>query len=573
MGGIAAHLRESGRSFAAVFRSANLRRLQGAWTAVAIGHWGLLVAVSVYAYDQGGEKAVGIIFLLRLVPAGLLAPFVGVLGDRYRREIVLFVSALLRFGFCAAAAVCVWKDAPAELVYAFAIVTSIANAPYKSAQAAIMPTLAATPSELTATNAVSSTVESLAFFLGPAVAGLLLAVTGVDVVFALAAAMFGIASLVILRMNVPRTEASKEVEASTILSECMAGFRVVFQHKELRVLMGLFTAQTLVAGLMLVFLVVVAIELLDMGDAGVGYLNSAFGVGALVGAIGALGLTGARRLSPGFLVGLLLWGLPLAVLGLWSSVAIALVLFAIMGAGNSLVDVAGYTLVQRAVPDEVLARVFGVLQFFLLSALGIGGVLAPVLSDLFGLENALIISGLFLPVLVILFGRTVAKIDAQAAAPETQELRLLTGVPIFAPLPGTAIEHIAGRLVPLRIEPGTVIVREGDAGDRFYVIVEGEVEVTAEGKPISTLAPGGYFGEIALLKDVPRTATVTAKTPVVLYALEREDFLSTVTGHAPSAKAAETVISSRLSGLQGATGGPLPVVVREARMDCRCGVV
>jgi MFS family permease len=558
MGGIAAHLRESGRAFAAVFRSANLRRLEGAWTAVAIGHWGLLVAVSVYAYDQGGEKAVGIIFLLRLVPAGLLAPFVGVLGDRYRREIVLFASALLRFGFCAAAAVCVWKDAPAELVYAFAIVTSIANAPYKSAQAAIMPTLAATPSELTATNAVSSTVESLAFFLGPAVAGLLLAVTGVDVVFAVAAAMFGIASLVILRMSVPRTEASKEVEASTILSECMAGFRVVFQHKELRVLMGLFTAQTLVAGLMLVFLVVVAIELLDIGDAGVGYLNSAFGVGALVGAIGALGLTGARRLSPGFLVGLLLWGLPLAVLGLWSSIAIALVLFAIMGAGNSLVDVAGYTLVQRAVPDAVLARVFGVLQFFLLTALGIGGVLAPVLSDLFGLENALIVSGLFLPVLVLLFGRTVAMIDAQAAAPETQELRLLTGVPILAPLPGTALEHIAGRLVPLRIEPGTVIVREGDAGDRFYVVVEGEVEVTAEGKLVNTLEPGGYFGEIALLKDVPRTATVTAKTPVVLYALEREDFLSTVTGHAPSAKVAETVISSRLAGLQGATGGPLP---------------
>ncbi len=558
MGGIAAHLRESGRSFAAVFRSANLRRLQGAWSAVAIGHWGLLVAVSVYAYGQGGERAVGIIFLLRLVPAGLLAPFVGVLGDRYRRELVLFGSALLRCVLAAAAAVCVWRDASPELVYGLAIVTSIANAPYKSAQAAIMPTLAATPSELTATNAVSSTVESLAFFLGPAVAGLLLAVTGVDVVFAVAAAMFGIASIVLLRMNVPRSEASKEVEASTILSECLAGFRVVFRHKELRVLMGLFTAQTLVAGLMLVFLVVVAIQLLDMGDAGVGYLNSAFGVGALIGAIGALGLTGARRLSPGFLLGLLLWGLPLAVLGLWSTVGIALVLFAVMGAGNSLVDVAGYTLVQRAVPDEVLARVFGVLQFFLLSALGIGGVLAPVLSDVFGLENALIVSGLFLPVLVLLFGRTVAKIDAEAAAPEAQELRLLTGVPILAPLPGTALEHIAGRLVPLRIEPGTVVVRQGDAGDRFYVIVEGELEVTAEGKPVSSLAPGGYFGEIALLKDVPRTATVTAKTPVVLYALEREDFLSTVTGHAPSTKAAETVISSRLSGLQAAVGGPLP---------------
>jgi len=559
MGGIAAHLRESGRSFTAVLRNTNLRRLQGAWTAVAIGHWGLLVAVSVYAYGQGGEKAVGIVFLLRLVPAGLLAPFVGVLGDRYRREAVLFVSALLRFFLCAGAAVCVAIDGPAMLVYALAIVTSIANAPYKSAQAAIMPTLAATPNELTAANAVSSTVESLAFFLGPALAGVLLALTGIDVVLAVAAAMFGLASIVLLRLHAPKTEASKEVEASTILSECMAGFRVVFRHRELRVLMGLFTAQTLVAGLMLVFLVVVAIEVLDMGDSGVGYLNSAFGVGALLGALGALGLTGARRLSPGFLVGLLLWGLPLAVLGLWSTlaVAVALVLFAIMGAGNSLVDVAGYTLVQRAVPDDVLARVFGVLQFFLLCALGVGGLLAPVLSDLFGLENALIISGLFLPVLVLLFGRTVARIDAAAAAPETQELRLLTGVPIFAPLPGTALEHITGRLVPLRLEPGTVVVREGDAGDRFYVIVEGEVEVTAEGKPITTQGAGGYFGEIALLKDVPRTATVTAKTPVVLYALEREDFLATVTGHAPSAKAAEMVVSSRLSGLSAAAGSPI----------------
>ncbi len=557
MGGLGAHLRESGRSFAAVFRSPGLRRLQGAWSAVALGHWGLLVAVSVYAYAQDGEKAVGIVFLLRLVPAGLLAPFVGVLGDRYRRELVLFVSALLRCGLCAGAAVAVAMDGPSVLVYALAILTSIANAPYKSAQQAIMPTLAATPNELTATNAVSSTVESLAFFLGPALAGVLLALSGTDVVFAVAAAMFGAASLVLLRLHAPRSEAAKEVQASTIFSECIAGFRVVFKHRQLRVLMGLFTAQTLIAGLMLVFLVVVAIELLDIGESGVGWLNSAFGVGALVGALGALGLTGAKRLSPGFLVGLLLWGLPLVVLGLWSPVIIAFVLFAIMGAGNSLVDVAGYTLVQRAVPDEVLARVFGVLQFFLLSALGIGGLLAPILTDIFGLENALIISGLFLPVLVALFGRTVAKIDAEAAAPEAQELRLLTGVPIFAPLPGTALEHIAGRLVPLRVEPETVILREGDAGDRFYVIVEGEVEVSVEGKTVAAQGPGGYFGEIALLKDVPRTATVKAKTPVVLYALEREDFLATVTGHAPSAKAAETVVASRLSDLTTAVGSPI----------------
>ena len=235
---------------------------------------------------------------------------------------------------------------------------------------------------------------------------------------------------------------------------------------------------------MLVFLVVVAIELLDMGDAGVGYLNSAFGVGALVGAIGALGLTGARRLSPGFLVGLLLWGLPLAVLGMWSSVAVALVLFAVMGAGNSLVDVAGYTLVQRAVPDEVLARVFGVLQFFLLSALGIGGVLAPVLSDLFGLDTALIVSGLFLPVLVLLFGRRWRRSTHRRPRRRRRSCDCSPASRSSRRSRAPSLEHIAGRLVPVRIEPGTVVVREGDAGDRFYVIVEGEVEVSAEGKPV-----------------------------------------------------------------------------------------
>ncbi|HEU0304329.1 MAG TPA: MFS transporter [Gaiellaceae bacterium] len=551
------HIAESGRAFAAVFHNAGLRRLQAAWAASVISHWGFLVAVSVYAYGQGGEEAVGLIFLLRLVPTAIVSPFAGVLADRYRRERVLFASAFVRCLLVAGAALGVAADVAAPIVYGLAIAATIANAPFRSAQAALTPTLARTPSELTASNAVASTIESLAFFTGPAVAGLLLAVTDIEVVFALTAAALGLSSFLVLRIRAEAEAPKGEVEASTILSECLAGFSVIWRHKALRVLIGLLTAQTFVAGLVMVYIVIVAIETLDLGDSGVGYLNAAFGVGALVGALGALGLTGARRLSPAFILGIALWGLPLIVLGLRPSTAAALLLFAVVGIGNSLVDVAGFTLVQRAVPDEVLARVFGVIQFTWLSSVGIGGLLAPVMIDAFEIEDALVITGIFLPVLALLLGRAVMKIDAEAAAPEAQELRVLAGVPIFAPLPGAALEHIAGRLVPLRIDPGTVVVREGDAGDRFYVIVEGEVEVTAEGTPVSTLGPGGYFGEIALLKDVPRTATVAAKTPLVLYALEREDFLATVTGHAPSAKAAESVISSRLSGLQAAAGSPM----------------
>jgi hypothetical protein len=276
-------------------------------------------------------------------------------------------------------------------------------------------------------------------------------------------------------------------------------------------------------------------------------------VSARSSALAALGLTGLAAASVSGRPPV--WGLPLSPV--WSTVGAALVLFAVMGAGNSLVDVAGYTLVQRAVPDEVLALVFGVLQFALLSALGIGGILAPVLLNTLGNDTALIVTGLFLPVLVLLAGRAVAMIDAHAVAPEVETLHILSSVPIFAPLPGAALEHVTGRLVPLRLDAGTVIIREGDAGDRFYVVVEGEVEVTAEGQVVTTQGPGGYFGEIALLRDVPRTATVTAKTPVVLYALEREDFLGTVTGHAPSAKAAESVIASRLSALPTSAAGTI----------------
>jgi hypothetical protein len=341
-----------------------------------------------------------------------------------------------------------------------------------------------------------------------------------------------------------------------ILSESLVGFRTVGGDSRLRILLGLFSAQTLVAGALTVLIVVMAFELLDLEESGVGWLNSAIGVGALIGSIAALSLAGMRRLSPAFIGGIVLWGIPLVVIGIWSEPAVAIVLLAIVGAGNSLVDVAVFTLIQRAVPDDVLARVFGVIQFLWISTFGLGGLLAVPLVDWLGADGALIVAGAFLPVLVLLTGPKLLRLDAAAEAPGT-ELSLLRSIPIFAPLPGMPLEHLAARLVPLQVEPGTVIVQQGDSGDRFYVVVEGEVEVAVDGATVSELGPGGYFGEIALIRDMPRTATATARTPVVLYALEREDFLAAVTGHAPSEAAAENVASARLASVP-TTGAGLP---------------
>jgi MFS family permease len=554
VGRIGTRVKDSLRAFASVWRSANLRWLELAWMASIVGHYAYLVAVSVYAYDVGGEKAVGLVFLVRLIPAALVAPFAGMLGDRYPRERVLLFTNLTRVVLVAAAALGVYLDADPYVVYVLAIAATIANTPFRSSQAALTPTLAGTPEELTAANAVASGIESVAIFAGPAIAGVLLGITSAAAVFAFTALLVVVSALFVLLIRVQYTERPRrELDAGTIAAERLAGFTTLSRNPSLRVMMGLLTAQTTMFGALQVFIVVTAIDLLDLGQSGVGYLNAAIGVGAFVGALAALSLTGTRRLSPAFLVGLVAVSLPLAAIGLWQEAGVALLCLGLMGVANSFVDVAGLTLIQRTVPDEVLARVFGVIQMVWMGAMGIGAALAPALIAWLGVSTSMVVVGLILPGLVLVFGRTVARIDREAAAPDANELRILVSVPIFTPLPGGSIEHLAARLVPLRVEAGTVIVREGDAGDRFYIVADGELEVAQEGARISERGPGGYFGEIALLRDTTRTATVTARTDTTLYALDREDFLAAVTGHPQSAEAAESVMSARLAG-PAATG-------------------
>ncbi len=549
VGGIGRRFKDSLGAFASVGRNANLRWLELAWAASIVGHYAFLIAVSVYAYGFGAEKAVGLIFLARLIPAALIAPFAGMLGDRYPRERVLLWTNLTRIALVGAAALAVFADADPWVVYGFSIAATIATTPFRSSQAALTPGLATTPEELTAANAVASGVESIAVFAGPALAGVLFAVASTGVVFTVTALLIVASAAFLLLVRVEHVaEPRRELQASTIAAERLAGFTTLGRNPSLRLMMVLLTAQTTIFGAVQVFIVVTALELLDLGDGGVGYLNAAIGIGAFVGAVAALSLTGARRLSPAFLAGIVMIGIPLIAIGVWQDVVVALIALALMGVGSSLVDVAGLTLVQRAVPDDVLARVFGVIQMLWLASIGIGAALVPVLIAWLGVETAFIVTGAFLPILVLALGASVARIDAAVTAPSSEELRILAAVPIFAPLPGGSLEHVAGRLVPLRVEAGTVIVREGDAGDRFYIVAEGEVDVSQYGGTVSELGPGGYFGEIALLRDVARTATVTARTAAVLYALDRDDFLAAVTGHPQSAEAAETVMSARLAG-------------------------
>src|SRR5205085_5134400 len=225
--------------------------------------------------------------------------------------------------------------------------------------------------------------------------------------------------------------------------------------------------------------------------------------------------------------------------------AFVLVLLAVVGIGNTIVDVSGMTLLQRSAPEDVLARVFGVLESLLLLTVGLGALVAPVLLHWLGTRGALIVAGSLLPLVVIPAWPRLNAIDRAAEVP-VERLALLRANQIFAPLPAPTLERLAEALDEVGIAPGEEVVRQGEPGDRFYLVKNGTLDVYVDGRKVQSLGPGDSFGEIALLRDVPRTATVRAQSDAELYALERRDFLGAVTGFAPSLSAAEAVIGMRL---------------------------
>jgi MFS family permease len=254
-------------------------------------------------------------------------------------------------------------------------------------------------------------------------------------------------------------------------------------------------------------------------------------------------LVARSKLGTDLGVGLLLWGVPLLLVGLWPDAWVAFAAFALVGVGNTIVDVAGDTLLQRAVPDAVLARAFAAMESVTLVAVALGSVAAPVLIDLIGDRATLIVVGALLPVAALLAWRPLAALNRVAAPPE---LELLSRVPLFAPLPPATLEYLAEKLSKRRVRAGEPVFRAGEHGDRFYVIVDGTVQVSPKDAQASELGSGDFFGEIALLRDVPRTADVVAKTDVDLLELQRDDFVAAVTGHAEASRAADSIVGARL---------------------------
>jgi MFS family permease len=533
-------------AFVSNVRNANLRRAQlsflGAWTA----EWAFTVALGIVAYRDGGATAVGLVGLLRMVPSAILAPLLSPLADRGRRERVLILVSVSRGVATGSAAVVVGIGGPTPIIYMLAVLSTIAATLYRPAHSALLPSLCHSGYELASANVVRGLLDSVATLVGPLLAAVLLQLTGVTAVFTVAAGASLWAAALLLRLDYdapPRPPAASE---TNLVGSALEGIRVVSHNADLALIMGLAAAQSLTRGALTVLTVVIAIDLLGTGEPGVGVLTAAIGAGAVLGSLAASLLVGTRRLGAWFAVGVALWGMPVTLIGVVPQEIAALGLLACVGIGNSLIDLAGFTLLARLAADEVLARVFGLLESLVALSIGIGAIGASLVVDLAGVRPALVSVGLLCPVLAVASWHRLRAMDGSIGARD-HDIELLRAVTMLTVLPLPAIERLARGLESVDVPAGHVVFEQGEVGDRYFVIESGEADVIGDGRVVATLGPGVGFGEIALLRRIRRTATVQAKGELRLRSLRSDHFLPVVLGYTPSAREAGAVVDSMMA--------------------------
>ncbi|HEX2142704.1 MAG TPA: MFS transporter [Candidatus Limnocylindria bacterium] len=528
-----------------VLASRDVRRAELAWVTGWTAEWAWQVALFVHAFAVGGVVAVGALGLVRTLPAAVLAPMLSGLTDRLPRHRVLLTVHAGRATLIGLAVVSILAGWPPAVIFVVAALDGLLAVLHRPTHMSLMPALARGPEELVAANLASSTLEAAGTLVGPMVAGVLVAVANAPITFAVPAAAFAAAAAIVAGVE-PTRQLARPSQTASGLRMLAGGLGVLGRYPHAALLLGLFGLQTVTRGLLSVLIVVTAVDLLAIGEEGVGYLNAGLGAGGLVGALLAMGLVGRGRMATPVYVGLVMWGVPILVMGVLPALGVALLAMAAVGAANAVLDVAGFTLLQRSVPNAVRGSVFGTLEAIAMLGVGVGAALAPLLVTTLGPQAALVGSGLLLPVAATLAWRWLRLTDAHAVIPEP-ELALLRGVPMFEPLPLTILEQLAEDLVAVRFEAGEAIIREGDVGDRFYILRAGQATVEADGSELRRLDAGDSFGEIALLRDVPRTATVTAVTGLDACALTRDAFLAAVTGDRRSMAAAEDTVRERLA--------------------------
>lgn len=546
MGSVVRYLRLSVHALMIDFENRDLGLLGVARIGIAFASWSFAIALGVYGFEAHGVVGVGLIALVRLLPGALASPFAGLIADRYPRRDVLVFSSLAMAIVLAGAALAAGANAHTNVVFVFPALFAIVFAAYVPAEAAMFPVLARTPQELSASNVNHSAMENAGFILAAVVAGFLLTATSPGVVFAVAAAATATMFFVLLgvrRDRRPEFEDDDET-ARGVFGETVAGLRAPLEHPGLRLASLTLIALLLFEGIADVLLVAMALELLHLEEGAVGFLNASWGIGALFGGAALAMMLDRGRLVAAIAGGSFFLGAATMLPGAWpEEVASYLAWFGI-GIGFTFVEVAAKTLMHRLGSDETMGRLISSLESGRLAAMAVGSIAAIGLIELLDVRGALIALGALMPVFVLVCWTRLRSYEVGAPVAEVP-YGLLRENSIFAPLPVATLERLSHDLVAVDYLAGEEVIVQGEIGDRFYVIERGEVEVFENGEFRRNEGPGESFGEIALLHDVPRTATVRATEDTRLLALERDQFLLAVTGHRRSHQRARTVSDER----------------------------
>lgn len=542
---VGAELVSSFRHLVEALRIGDMRRVLGALVGFTVAEMANFIAILIYAYEVGGSSALGLVAFLQLGPAALFAPLGATLGDRFRRETMLGLAYAMFAVSSVSVAIGLYADWPVGVIYGLAAVNATVLTLVRPFHESLLPALARSTEQLTAGYVAGGTIENLGLILGSLLAGLAAAVWGPGSVFVITGALLGVGSVLVFGVKVrtaPVTLTAKNAVKMTL--EGLAAFR----DSNPRVLLLMMTGAVFVVGVLDVAVIVLAFEVFGSDDAGAAWLNAAIGFGAASGSVLAVLLIGREHLGASMRRGLTVTGISVAVIPFVGPQAAAFAALAIVGVGMTLVDVSGRIMMQRVVPLDTLSRAFGVLEGGSMAAEGLGTVAGAALIGWFGIDWALVACGLLIPGLALACRSALRRADVGVVVP-IEHLHMLRSLPMFAALGPADLERLARMLQEESVGPGARVVVQGESGEHFYVISEGSARVTRDGHEVASLATGDFFGEIALVRDIPRTATVEAVGELDLLVLERGLFLEAVRSSRCQIDAAEAVTQTRIDEL------------------------
>lgn len=522
----------------------DLRLLIGGLVVSATGSWAYNVALLAFVFDRTHSLGwVGAAGAARFIPALVLSTYGGVIAERIER-VRLMVGADLVCGLWQAAlATVAATGGPVVLGLAFAALTAATNVVYNPAVAATIPSVVG-EDDLVAANALNGTIDNLVVIAGPAVGAGLLVLGSPAAVFAVNAATFALSALIVSRIRArSRPVDVTERGAAGPLRQMAVGVRTIAGLRAARTLVAFCALVSFVYGTDTVLFIGVSAHKLGTGAEGFGYLLAGLGVGGILMAAAVDRLAGSRRLAPIIIAGVAGYCLPTALLTVIHSPELAFALQVVRGGSTLVVDVLAITSLQRSVPVDQLARVFGVFFAFVIGAITLGALITPPIVSAFGLNTGLLTMALIPFALGLLGYPTLLAVDressvrAQVLAPR---VALLERLDIFATASRPILERLAASATEISFPAAAAIVSEGEAADALYVLVDGEVAVTARGeadgpeRPVRTMTAPTYFGEIGVLERIPRTATVTALTDCRCERIEGSALLDAIATAQPS---------------------------------------